>query len=85
MLTTPIQNIGFLGGSTCKESACNAEDPGSIPGLGRSPGERKATHSSMVAWTRPRIGAAAKRSHPTSEVRGSGPEEPPHVQGAAAT
>ena len=23
-----------------KESACNAEDPGSIPGLGRSPGER---------------------------------------------
>ena len=22
-----------------KESACNAEDPGSIPGLGRSPGE----------------------------------------------
>ena len=24
-----------------KESACNAGDPGSIPGLGRSPGERK--------------------------------------------
>ena len=23
------------------ESACNAGDPGSIPGLGRSPGERK--------------------------------------------
>ena len=22
-----------------KKSACNAEDPGSIPGLGRSPGE----------------------------------------------
>ena len=30
---------GFLGGSDCKESACNAGDPGSTPGLGRSPGE----------------------------------------------
>ena len=29
----------FPGGSDGKESACNAEDPGSIPGLGRSLGE----------------------------------------------
>ena len=29
----------FLGGSDGKESACNAGDPGLIPGLGRSPGE----------------------------------------------
>ena len=28
----------FPGGSEGKESACNAGDPGSIPGLGRSPG-----------------------------------------------
>ena len=27
------------GGSDGKESVCNAGDPGSIPGLGRSPGE----------------------------------------------
>ena len=27
------------GGLDSKESACNARDPGSIPGLGRSPGE----------------------------------------------
>jgi len=27
------------GGSDENESACNAGDPGSIPGLGRSPGE----------------------------------------------
>ena len=27
------------GGSAGKESACNAEDLGSMPGLGRSPGE----------------------------------------------
>ena len=29
----------FPGGSDGKASACNAGDPGSIPGLGRSPGE----------------------------------------------
>ena len=33
----PIKS-GFLGSSTGKESACNAGDPGSIHGLGRSPG-----------------------------------------------
>ena len=32
---------GFPGGSDGKESACNVGDPGSIPGSGRSPGERK--------------------------------------------
>ena len=30
---------GFPGGSDGKESACNAGDPGLIPGPGRSPGE----------------------------------------------
>ena len=30
---------GFPGGSDSKESTCNTGDPGSIPGLGRSPGE----------------------------------------------
>ena len=31
---------GFPGRSAGKESTCNAGDPGLIPGLGRSPGER---------------------------------------------
>ena len=31
--------LGFPGGSAGKESACNAGDLGSIPGLGRSAGE----------------------------------------------
>ena len=31
--------MGFPGGSEVKASASNAVDPGSIPGLGRSPGE----------------------------------------------
>ena len=35
----PSGIMGFPGGSDSKESAFNAGDPGSIPGLGRSPGE----------------------------------------------
>ena len=41
-LPTPVF-VGFPGGSAGKESACNSGDTGdmgSIPGLGRSPGER---------------------------------------------
>ena len=30
---------GFPGGSDGRESACDAEDPGSVPGLTRLPGE----------------------------------------------
>ena len=37
ILPTPAQ--GFPGGSDGKQSACNAGDLDSIPGLGRSPGE----------------------------------------------
>ena len=33
------EQMGFPDSSTGKESACNAGDPGSIPGLGSSPGE----------------------------------------------
>ena len=40
---------GFPGSSAGKESACNVGDLGSIPGLGRFPGEGKATHSSILA------------------------------------
>ena len=32
-------DLHFPGGSDGKESSCNAEDPGLIPGSGRSPGE----------------------------------------------
>ena len=31
--------LGFLGGSDGKASVYNAGDPGSIPGLGKTPGE----------------------------------------------
>ena len=34
--------MGFPESSVGKESACNAGDPGSIPGLGRSPEKEQA-------------------------------------------
>ena len=42
-----------LCGSDGKESTCNAGDPGSIPGWGRSPGEGNGNHSSILAWRVP--------------------------------
>ena len=36
-----LKEMGFPGGSAGKESTCNVEELGSIPGLGRSPGEGK--------------------------------------------
>ena len=42
------------GGSDGKESACNVGDLGSIPGMGRSPGEGgMATHSSILCVWKP--------------------------------
>ena len=38
-LAKPHGMRGFPGDSDSEESACNAGDSGSIPGLGRSPGE----------------------------------------------
>ena len=44
-LNLVIQVWGFPGGSDGKESACIMGDPGSIPGLERSPGEKgMSTH-----------------------------------------
>ena len=59
--------MGFLGGSEVKASASNVGDLGSIPGLGRSPGEENGnplqysclenpmdkTLSSILAWRIP--------------------------------
>ena len=39
---------GFPDSSVGEESACDAGHPSSIPGLGRSAGEGKATHSSIL-------------------------------------
>ena len=44
---------GFPGGSEGKESACSVGDLGSIPGLGRSPGEGMVAHFNTLAWRIP--------------------------------
>ena len=50
-----LVSLGFPGGSAGKESDCNVGDLGSIPGLGRSPGEGKGYplwHSGLrIPWT----------------------------------
>ena len=51
-----IAAIGSPGGSHSKESACNVGDPGSIPGLGRSPEEGNGNalqYSCLrISWTK---------------------------------
>ena len=46
-------DFGVLGGSVVKNLPASAEDPGSTPGSGRSPGEEIANHSSILAWKIP--------------------------------
>ena len=41
--------LGFPGGSVGKESACNAGDAGSVPGV-RSPG---GEHDNLLVWRIP--------------------------------
>ena len=56
--TPELEEMGFPGGSAVKESACNARDLVSIPGLGISPGEKKSyplqylVHGVTKSWTR---------------------------------
>ena len=44
---------GFPRWLSAKESACQTRDVGLSPGLGISPGEEMATHSSILAWEIP--------------------------------
>jgi len=44
---------GFSDGSMVKNLPAKAIDVGSVPGLGRSPGEDMVTHSHILAWRIP--------------------------------
>ena len=46
--------LNFSGDSDGKESACNAGDPGSIPGSEDPLEKGVATHSGILAWRFPR-------------------------------
>ena len=58
-LPAPVQ--GFPGGSDSKESACNAEDLGSIPGLERSP--TPVFLPGEIPWTEEPGGLQSRGSH----------------------
>ena len=45
--------MDVLGGSAGKESTCNMGDLGSIPELGRSPGEGNGNPLRVLAWRIP--------------------------------
>ena len=50
--------MGFPGGSNSRESACNAGDPGSIPGSEISPGEENGNPLQCSCLENPRDGRA---------------------------
>ena len=60
---------GFPGGSDCKESTCSAEDPGSIPGSWRSPGEGNGNPFQYLCLENPMDRAAWLRSMGSQRVR----------------
>ena len=49
-----LSSLVFPSGSVVKNTPASAQDAGSIPGSGRSPGEKMTAHSSIVAWIIPR-------------------------------
>ena len=50
--------LGFPGGSEVKASACSVGDLGSIPGLGRSPGEGNGNPLQYACLENPMDGGA---------------------------
>ena len=48
-----VKAMGFPGGSEVKASAWNVGDPGSIPELGRSPGEGNGNPLQFLVWRIP--------------------------------
>ena len=48
-----ISLLGFPGGSDSKECACNARNPGLIPGWEDPSQKGMTTHSSILAWEIP--------------------------------
>ena len=50
-----LMYLCFPGGSDGKASACNAGDPGSIPGSEDTLEKEMAIHSSTLAWKIPKI------------------------------
>ena len=66
-----VGTMGFPGGSDSKESTCNAGDPGSVPGLGRSPGKRSGNRLQYSCLENPKDGGTWQVSvHGAAKSRG---------------
>ena len=78
VLCEALSNIPSIPGSSVgEESACNAGDPGLIPGSGRSPEKEMATHSS-IPWENPTDrGAWQATVHRVARVRQDLVTKPP--------
>ena len=62
--------MGFPGGSEVKASASNVGNPGSIPGLGRSPGEGNGNPLQYSCLEKPMdIGAWEATVHGVTKIR----------------
>ena len=72
--------LGFPGGSDSKESACNAGDPGLIPGWGRSPGEGNGNPTQYACLENPMDRGAWKSTvHGVARARHYLATKPPPV------
>ena len=70
----------FPGSSVGKESACSARDPGSVPGLGRSPGEENGNPLKYSCLENPKDrGAWRATVHGVTRVRHDLVTKPPHL------
>ena len=67
--------LGLPCGSDGKESACNAGDPGSIAGLGRSPGEGKGSPLQCSCLENPMDRGAWRATVHRVEKRQTGPSD----------
>ena len=81
-----MSKVGAEAGRTSCLKGSGQEGLPHIQGWGSG---RECQAATVQEWLRgatpcPRSGAAAGRSHPMPEARGSGREEQPHVQGAVA-
>ena len=61
-----IHPLSFPDSSAGKESACNAGDPGSTPGSGRSAGEAIGYHSSIPG--RPWVSAGKESAYSAGDL-----------------
>ena len=80
-LVSPHATSGFPGGSDGKESACNAADLGSIPGLGRFPGDGNGNPLQYSCLENPKDrGAWQATVHGVVRVRHDLPTKQPHIK-----